>query len=111
MKTRNPLSLVLAVIAAVMVLLTIILGILCLTGFLRSSEPEPTLPPTEPPTDPIPSDTAESGDETSVTSDEATTAPPKKGCASSVTSLSILLASLAAPLMIQKKSCPKRRKL
>ena len=49
MKTRNPLSLVLAVIAAVMVLITIILGILCLSGFLRSSEPEPTLPPKNPP--------------------------------------------------------------
>lgn len=70
----------------------------------------PTEAPTEPPTDPIPSDTADSGGETSVTSDEAPTAPPKKGCASSVTSLSILLASLAAPLMIQKKSYPKRRK-
>lgn len=70
----------------------------------------PTEPPTEPPEDPIPSDTAGSSGETSVTSDEAPTAPPKKGCASSATSLSILLASLAAPLMIQKKSCPKRRK-
>ena len=70
----------------------------------------PAEPPTEPPEDPIPSDTVGSGGETSVTSDEAPTAPPKKGCASSATSLSILLAPLTASLMIQRKSCPKRRK-
>ena len=52
MKTRNPISLILAAIAAVMVLATVILGILCLPGLLRSPEPEPTLPPTEPPTEP-----------------------------------------------------------
>ena len=52
MKTRNPMSLILAAIAAVMVLATVVLGILCLPSFLGGPEPEPTLPPTEPPTEP-----------------------------------------------------------
>lgn len=53
METRKRTSLILAVIAAVLVLLTGLLAVFCLPGILDRTEPTeaPTAPPTEPPTE------------------------------------------------------------
>ena len=53
MDTKKRTSLILAVIAAIMVLITAVLAVFCLPILLAEPEPEvPTLPPTEPPTEP-----------------------------------------------------------